>query len=73
MDKSWSEALALMRKALAILDESNAPPEVGADLDLAIARLEGRFGKHELDGSEEQGLTEPFHQGISPVGRQLRT
>jgi hypothetical protein len=44
MGKSLSDALALMRQALAILDESGAPPEIGADLDLAIARLEGRFG-----------------------------
>ena len=39
MDKGWSEALALMQRALAMLDETKAPPEVGAHLDLAIVRL----------------------------------
>jgi len=63
MDKSWSEALALMRKALAILDRCNAPPEVGANLDLAIARLEGRFG---ASGSSNHGeLDARFPQSTS--------
>ena len=39
MDKGWSEALALMQRALAMLDETKAPAEVGAHLDLAIVRL----------------------------------
>ena len=39
MDKGWSEALALMQRALAMLDEAKAPAEVGAHLDLAIIRL----------------------------------
>lgn len=49
MEKSWSEALILMRTALAILDASEAPSEVGADLDLAIARLESRLGEPSAD------------------------
>lgn len=39
MDKGWSEALALMQRALAMLDDTKAPAEVGAHLDLAIVRL----------------------------------
>jgi hypothetical protein len=40
---SWREALDLMRRALAILDRAEAPGEVGAHLDLAIDRLEGKL------------------------------
>ena len=32
-------ALALMRESLALLDSSDAPPHIGAHLDLAIERL----------------------------------
>jgi hypothetical protein len=35
-----SEALALMQKALQLLDEAKAPPQVGANLDLATCRLQ---------------------------------
>lgn len=35
----WALALDRMHEALAILDESDAPAEVGAELDLAINRL----------------------------------
>lgn len=35
----WSLALVRMTDALDLLDQSCAPPEVGADLDLAIQRL----------------------------------
>lgn len=44
MDKAWSEALALMKKALAILDEGEPPLGVAETLDLAIARLERHAG-----------------------------
>lgn len=36
----WAEALSHMRIALDVLDKSEAPPHIGAHLDLAIARLE---------------------------------
>jgi hypothetical protein len=36
----WKEALDRVREALAILDESNAPPEIGGHLDLAVCRLD---------------------------------
>lgn len=44
MDGMWSEALALMQRALAMLDESQAPAEIGAHLDLAIVRLQEHVG-----------------------------
>lgn len=36
----WREALSYMRRALDILDESEAPRQIGAQLDLTIAQLE---------------------------------
>lgn len=40
MEMVWSEALALMQRALGMLDESQAPAQIGAHLDLAIVRLQ---------------------------------
>jgi hypothetical protein len=37
----WSVALRLLGEALKLLDESDGPLEVGAQLDLTIHRLEG--------------------------------
>ena len=37
--QKWVQALDRMREALGILDASQAPAEVGADLDMAINRL----------------------------------
>lgn len=39
MTGTWDDALAAMRRALHILDETQAPGDIGAHLDLAIARL----------------------------------
>ena len=39
-----SKALLLMSEALVILDEEEAPGEIGAYLDLSIATLEGELG-----------------------------
>lgn len=36
----WFNALAQMKHALTLLDEADAPADIGAHLDLAIARLE---------------------------------
>ena len=36
----WVLALGQLTEALRLLDESKAPPEIGAELDLAIHRLE---------------------------------
>lgn len=37
---TWSLAMQRMSEALALLDQSHAPPEIGAELDLAIHRLQ---------------------------------
>lgn len=37
--QKWIEALAHMRQALEVMDESDAPAHAGAHLDLAIIRL----------------------------------
>jgi hypothetical protein len=42
-------ALSRMQEALRLLDESDAPPQVGAQLDLAIQQL-----KQEIEGSETE-------------------
>ena len=42
----WSRALDRMNEALALLDQSNAPPEIGAELDLAINRLQNAIEGH---------------------------
>jgi hypothetical protein len=48
-ESRWSLALDRMREALTILDESDAPAEVGAELDLAINRLAEAIAR---DGDE---------------------
>ena len=35
----WSQALHRLTEALSLLDEGDAPPELGAQLDLIIHRL----------------------------------
>ena len=40
---AWADALSLMQRALALLDESCCAPEIGAHLDLAATRLEERM------------------------------
>jgi len=42
----WSRALDRMNEALALLGQSNAPPEIGAELDLAINRLQNAIEGH---------------------------
>jgi hypothetical protein len=37
---SWLAALRMLREALELLDKSNAPPEVGAQLDRTIHYLQ---------------------------------
>ena len=38
-DSALGQALALMKTALVLLDEADAPPHIGAHLDLAICQL----------------------------------
>ena len=46
---SWGSALSQMQEALRLLDESEAPPQVGAQLDLAIQQL-----KDEIDQLQDE-------------------
>lgn len=48
-------ALAYLKSALKVLDESNAPPHIGAHVDLVISRLEEAIAGQE---------------GIRPVNRR---
>lgn len=43
-DARLVQALGSVRSALQLLDEADAPPEIGAHLDLAICRLEAVVG-----------------------------
>ena len=47
MPKAWTEAVALMKSALKTLDESEAPPEIGARLEFTISSLEQAIGARE--------------------------
>jgi len=40
MTKAWNKALTHMKSALRLLDDAEAPPEIGANLDSTICRLE---------------------------------
>lgn len=46
----WSLALRHLNEALRLLDEGDAPPEVGAELDLAIHRL-----RSAIEGRAQRG------------------
>jgi hypothetical protein len=61
MTITWERAMAHMRAALALLDESNAPPHIGAHLDMVISRLD--------DAIAEQGLASRTRQ--KTVGSNL--
>ena len=39
-----AQVVALLEKALALLDESDAPPRVGAQIDLALNWLQEHLG-----------------------------
>ena len=51
--ESLELALAKMQSALEILDELDAPADIGAHLDLAISRLIGSFSQ-DVDRSTPQ-------------------
>ena len=42
----WISALSRMQEALRLLDQSDAPPQIGAQLDLAIQQLKDEIGEH---------------------------
>ena len=57
MSGSWHNAQMLMREALAILDRTNAPADVGAHLDLALARLTDAIeGSIQTDDAQQLNL-----------------
>lgn len=45
----WSQALSRMEAALRLLDESDGPPHVGAQLDLAIQQLRDEIAQSRSD------------------------
>lgn len=45
----WTFALSRMEEALRLLDESDAPPQIGAQLDLAIQQLKEQIAQLEND------------------------
>ena len=45
----WMFALSRMQEALRVLDESDAPPQIGAQLDLAIQQLKDQIAQFEND------------------------
>ena len=45
-------ALDLMERALAILDATDVPADIGAHLDLAIERLSGTLGRERTDSGQ---------------------
>lgn len=59
-----SEALDLMTKALAILDEADAPGKIGATLDLAISSLSAVMGQDERVSSNLQSLAEELDREL---------
>lgn len=46
--QQWAAALERMSEALKLLDESDAPADVGAHLDLAIERLKEEIATAEV-------------------------
>ena len=50
--KLLAEAMIQLQKALELLDEADAPADIGAHVDLAICRLEERLKNEELRAQE---------------------
>jgi hypothetical protein len=63
-----AEAMTLMQQALQLLDETDAPADIGAHLDLAIVRLGEAMGKAS-NGWTELELSRPAPKAASgPTG-----
>lgn len=60
-----SQALALMRAALDILDEVEAPGEIGSTLDLAISRLAEMLGDAASATGGAQPLLDQLERALS--------
>jgi hypothetical protein len=63
--RELSEALELMTKALAILDEADAPGKIGATLDLAISCLSAVVGQDERASPGLQSFMEELKRELS--------
>jgi hypothetical protein len=48
--------MAHMKSALALLDESNAPPHIGAHLDMVISRLDGAIAEQRVASRTRQKI-----------------
>lgn len=57
--RKLDEALALMGHALELLDQAEAPGEIGAHLDMAICRLGEETGREAAVSEPEQPDEEP--------------
>jgi hypothetical protein len=55
----WASALSQVQDALRLLDESGAPPQIGAELDLAIQHLKDEISQLKGDSV----LPDDFRQG----------
>jgi hypothetical protein len=69
---SWKQALHLLEEAQTILDESDAPGDVGCHLDMALKRLEACLGARETSSPNifaelDQALREVMQQPAREV------
>jgi hypothetical protein len=55
--RACSEALQLLRRSLELLDQIEAPAEIGAHVDLAICRLEAQLAQR--TGEPMQSSSKP--------------
>jgi hypothetical protein len=67
---SCPEALRLMTEALALLDEAEAPADIGAHLDLAICRLQEHADLVLAAQGKQTGLTARTGLDLS-MGREV--
>jgi hypothetical protein len=61
MLEAWTEARDHMKSALKLLDESNAPLELGAQLDSTICRLEQAIEAHSKPTSRDRTRASSNH------------
>jgi hypothetical protein len=63
---AWRQALNHMQSALILLDESDAPEDVAAHLDLALCRLEVAMGRSS-DENSVPGLHKQIEDAFASV------
>jgi hypothetical protein len=70
----WSQALAQMQSALKILDDTQAPEDIGPHLDLAICRLEHAMGRNSAENSVSnlhKHIDEAFATAMAERSREM--